>query len=203
MDKPHIHTRAEAEALREMATSGPWHVLEYAQNDATVVVAETSGDKHEHPGAIIATGMSARDACLIAAAPDLAASVAHHAQRADDAEAEVKRLQSLEVVTMPRHLGVALRAATRAFEDCDDAALRTVAEELQPLVDAAMSRIGTAEAEIVRLRDLVRRAFVDGYNWTGDGPREDVGRAWSRSIAFAEVTKLASPELAEVSNVGK
>lgn len=55
--------------------------------------------------------------------------------------------------------------------------------------DHAQQRADAAEAEVKRLRDLVRRAFIDGFNWSGDGPREDVHKAWSESIACAEVTR--------------
>jgi len=52
-----------------------------------------------------------------------------------------------------------------------------------------MRRADAAEAEVKRLRDLVRRAFVDGYNWSCDGPRDDVRKAWSESIACHEVSR--------------
>lgn len=49
--------------------------------------------------------------------------------------------------TVPRHLRLALRNAERAIRDQDDAALGTVSEDIQGLVDAAMARIRQAEAE--------------------------------------------------------
>lgn len=40
---------------------------------------------------------------------------------------------------IPRHLRIALANATRAFERDDLAALKTINENLQPLVDAAIA----------------------------------------------------------------
>ena len=82
------YTAAEARALREAATPGPWTFVVYTKNDAAVYVAEEDPEKHEHPHALVAGGVGGhRDAALLAAAPDLAATV--EALEAELAEARL------------------------------------------------------------------------------------------------------------------
>lgn len=68
---------------------------------------------------------------------------------------------------IPRHLHIALANATRAITEGDDAALGTINEAVQPLVDAAMTRIRTLErkgdearAQLEEARADVERAVV-------------------------------------------
>ena len=93
MRKPRTYTRAGAEALLAGTTSGPWRPFRNRRDDEWVIARE------EIPcgwsGVVVMANMSQPDAALAAAAPDLVRSVAHHATRADDAEAEVKRLRDL------------------------------------------------------------------------------------------------------------
>lgn len=53
---------------------------------------------------------------------------------------------------VPQYIHVALANATRAIAEHDDAALGTVNEVIQPLVDSAMVRIRELEAEVVKVR---------------------------------------------------
>lgn len=57
-----------------------------------------------------------------------------------------------EQATVPRYLRVALANARNAFERGEYARLGTVNEDIQGLVDAAMSRIRTLETEVKRLQ---------------------------------------------------
>lgn len=96
-----IYSADEARALRDAATPGPWSVDD---GIGEAIVADVDGDAAQVGSAV---GQAARrdlraehhvvriaNAALLAAAPDLAASVEHHAARADDAEAEVQRLRA-------------------------------------------------------------------------------------------------------------
>lgn len=73
-----IYTGADARALREAAPPGRWHL------DGDV------RDANDQRVALVATGhpMSSGTFDLLVATPDLAASVEHHEQRAERAEAE-------------------------------------------------------------------------------------------------------------------
>jgi len=81
---PRIYTGAEARALRKGTTPGPWKHLRYPALSI------------EAGGYTVATieDVSDCDGALFAAAPDLAASVEHHAARADAAEKRVAELEA-------------------------------------------------------------------------------------------------------------
>jgi hypothetical protein len=82
-----IYTGAEALALLE-GHDDPWHA-EPGEDGRWLVVADSDGDRYE-----LADFDWEETARLAAAAPDLAASVAHHAERADKAEAKRDALRS-------------------------------------------------------------------------------------------------------------
>lgn len=86
MGEPKIYTAKEADALRAAATPGPWC---FERGSASLV--EVGDAVVTHPA-----GMES-DAALVAAAPDLAASVAHHARRADGAERQRDHLAAMLV----------------------------------------------------------------------------------------------------------
>lgn len=50
-------------------------------------------------------------------------------------------------------------------------------------------RADAAEAELARLRDLVRAAFIEGLDQPPRVRGDDVGAAWLASLAHAEATK--------------
>lgn len=74
---------------------------------------------------------------------------------------------------IPRHLRVALANAERAMRTGDDAALGTINESLQPLVDAAMARIKRlSDAEASRAAAVAAlSALVNEYIANRDHPR--------------------------------
>lgn len=93
MTEPRIYTAEEAVALLEKVTPGRWHVAEIDLGSHIDVCISGEGELDLITGELLCA--SDEEAALIAAAPDLAASVAHHARRADAAEAENKRLRDL------------------------------------------------------------------------------------------------------------
>lgn len=130
-----IYTAAEALALLEGATGGTWSAGKALQQP----IVRTS-----HNGYVICAvdnigGTGAGDAIILAASKDLAASVAHHAARADKAEAALDRHGGK--LDIPMHLRFAIAGAERAFRAGDFGALATVNEDIQPLVDAAVASI--------------------------------------------------------------
>lgn len=95
-----IYSAGEARGLLSGITPGRWTTCLRA--DLCVVVddgTEEGGDGDPVAEILITDERPSRnqmaDALLLAAAPDLAASVAHHAGRADAAEAEVARLRAI------------------------------------------------------------------------------------------------------------
>lgn len=90
-----IYTGAEARALREAATVGPWLSAAVSAREADnnmngVFVLRNTGADLES----VAEVHDDRCGRLLAAAPDLAASVEHHEARAERAEAEAVSLRS-------------------------------------------------------------------------------------------------------------
>ena len=61
---------------------------------------------------------------------------------------------------VPRHLRVAIANATRAFQRRDPAALATINEDIQPLVDAAMAWVLAERARADTAGDAARAAVV-------------------------------------------
>ena len=102
MTAPRIYTGAEASkllsALCANRTPAPWHVGDRVLTDELNDVRVIQSADRDSVGHVWASAFDgdhddialAAAATLAAAAPDLAASVAHHAERADKAEAEVK-----------------------------------------------------------------------------------------------------------------
>lgn len=96
MIAPRIYNGAEARALLDGATPGPYAVEQFGEvvatiDGRTVQVASASGQAPRHDMRGEHDAIRKANSALIAAAPDLAASVVHHAQRAD-ALLEVLRL---------------------------------------------------------------------------------------------------------------
>ena len=102
MTAARIYTGAEASkllsALCANRTPAPWHVGDRVLTDELNDVRVIQSADRDSVGHVWASAFDgdhddialAAAATLAAAAPDLAASVAHHAERADKAEAEVK-----------------------------------------------------------------------------------------------------------------
>lgn len=110
---------------------------------------------------------TAEDQQLIAAAPDLRRTALHLLQQRDKA---------------PAHLRVALANAARAFQRGDLAALATVNEALQPLVDAAVSQIIGARSEVDRLRIRVAELEAPGECQSLHKLRAEVERLKARLL---------------------
>lgn len=102
-----IFTAPEALALLEGLTPPPWRAYETTFYDSEDTYWEVSHrveipERMREPDSssvvdvnINVHGFKRADAHLVAAAPDLAASVAHYAQRASDAEAERDALRAI------------------------------------------------------------------------------------------------------------
>ena len=94
-----IYGADEARALLDGTTPGPWTTCLSAH---LYVVTDDGGEEPDATGATVAaievehipTAQQTGDALLLAAAPDLAASVEYHAARADAAEQECARLRA-------------------------------------------------------------------------------------------------------------
>lgn len=152
MSGPRIYTGAEALALAAAATPGPWAVDEGS-------LAFDVVDGHDCPVATVESpeveyrAQDAADAALLAAAPDLAASVAHHEAEATAARAD-RDAALAHAAELERALREALRDRDRAEErsrlhaaDANRAAERWA---------SANGRIAAADVELAtacRLRD--------------------------------------------------
>jgi len=91
-----IITAEEARALREAATPGPWHVGRSALCDCWRPCANVYADQGEDVTRPCRSEVSDGDAPLLAAAPDLAATVeALHAEVERAASAERARIVAL------------------------------------------------------------------------------------------------------------
>jgi len=100
-----IYDADEAEALAEAATQGPWRWRSFPGDACDAIWS--GPDEGEGAVCVLSLGYAepyeeyygevytAADADLLAAAPDLARSVAHHARRAASLEAEVARLRAI------------------------------------------------------------------------------------------------------------
>jgi len=122
---PRIYSAAEARALREAATPGPWAAEEgrsgavIADIDGlTAQVGSAAGQAARHDLRAEHHVVRNANAALLAAAPDLAASVEHHATRADDAESALAERvaaheRTLSLLREGRRHVVALAAALR------------------------------------------------------------------------------------------
>lgn len=194
-----IYTAAEAEALRACATPGPW-AAEYSASSHLYVTQ--SCDPHED----IATDIDATDANarLMAAAPDLAASVAFHARRAEKAEADLTEAtdRARDAETESAAAEAALLAVWQAVTDDD---LPRLPEGDGTVVDA--EAVGRRVAAVVAERDkgrtyLEQRAeiLVSAFSSTVRGVLDAIG-ARDREVhnhharatrAEAEVARLTA-----------
>lgn len=158
-----IYTAAEAEALREAATPGPWRTYGNAAHDDApsdvwsiahdgITLAEAHSDDRPQYDEETAEVVEA-DADLMAAAPDLAASVAFHARRAERAEADLTvaddRARDAEAESVAAE--AALVAVWQAVTDDDLPRLPTGDGTV---VDA--EAVGRRVAEVVAARDALR-----------------------------------------------
>lgn len=91
MGDPRIWTAKEAETLRKAATPGPWRLFRDRGFGQWVVAQKRV--ECGWSGVVTEYNFRRADGRMIAAAPDLAASVAHHARRADAAEAMIRRIR--------------------------------------------------------------------------------------------------------------
>ena len=99
-----LYSAEEADALVAAATPGPWRWRSFPGDACDAIWS--GPDEGEGAACVLDLGddepyearcgevRTTADADLLAAAPDLARSVAHHAKRADEAEAEVARLRA-------------------------------------------------------------------------------------------------------------
>ena len=166
-----IYTAAEAEALRKAATPRPWRTYgnaahDDAPSDAWTIehdgdtLAELRADDRPQYGDAsdeeVAEVVEA-DADLMAAAPDLAASVAFHARRAEKAEAELieahDRARDAEAERAAAE--AALTAVWQAITDDD---LPRLATGDGTIVDA--EAVGRRVAALVSQRDTANADFV-------------------------------------------
>ena len=166
-----IYTAAEAEALRKAATPRPWRTYgnaahDDAPSDAWTIehdgdtLAELRADDRPQYGDAsdeeVAEVVEA-DADLMAAAPDLAASVAFHARRAEKAEAELieahDRARDAEAERAAAE--AALTAVWQAITDDD---LPRLATGDGTVVDA--EAVGRRVAAVVSQRDTANADFV-------------------------------------------
>lgn len=161
MDERRIYTAAEARALREAAMQGLWEV---GYDAANVMFVTQSGAPH----ADVATDVDACevDARLMAAAPDLAASVEHYAAEVERLTRECRDLDEAAIIARDE------ARDDRAARDAAESALRYVWDVVAPgaedfprvaegddeVADAA--KIGAAAerlaADSARLRAAVR-----------------------------------------------
>jgi hypothetical protein len=154
---------AEALALLQGVTPGPWQATGREEAE------EYYGDwRHAGPALLFAGETpeddddvaALADSRLIAAAPDLAAAVAHHAARADRAEAEVAALRAQLDEAMAKL--AAVEAELRRLPGRDGDALAAAAAEracAAMLVDAATRALEGA-AHVAAERDRLARALA-------------------------------------------
>jgi hypothetical protein len=162
-----IYTAAEAEALLAGTTPGPWRTYGNAAHDDApsdawsiahdgITLAEAHADDRPQYDEDAAEVVEA-DADLMAAAPDLAASVAFHARRAEKAEADLTvaddRASDAEAESAAAE--AALVAVWQAITD-DDLPRLPVGDGT--VVDA--EAVGRRVAALVSQRDTANADFV-------------------------------------------
>ena len=107
---PHIYTASEAAALLATAEAGPYTAP--GEDGVIWPARETALDPIGAVSSRLDEAQTAANGALLAASWDLAASVVHHAERADRAEAEIERLQT-ELRGDQAHVAAAARARER------------------------------------------------------------------------------------------
>lgn len=162
-----IYTAAEAESLLAGTTPGPWRTYGNAAHDDApsdawsiahdgITLAEAHADDRPQYDEDAAEAVEA-DADLMAAAPDLAASVVHYARRAEKAEAELieahDRARDAEAERAAAE--AALTAVWQAITDDD---LPRLATGDGTVVDA--EAVGRRVAAVVSQRDTANADFV-------------------------------------------
>jgi hypothetical protein len=175
-------TLADVQALAGF-TDGPWIAHIYAAQDAAVAVAEDDPDKHDHPLALIVGQTDARDAPLLAAAPDLHADLLTlHGVVADIATAigtpaNVDPLADLPGLVLMVQ-AMAQRAESRdirlvAAEGQAAAAVaevRALRETMADAVAAERMAAGTYIRERAPMLDYLSRAIEHGDHIDDDAP---------------------------------
>ncbi len=155
-----IITADEARVLREAATPGPWLCWSDAEVSTTPSGAPDDG------GDIVAMTYSATNNAIIAAAPDLAATV-------EALHAEVARLQDRDAAYWSGY--------------ADGYGGGHTADTIRATVEAL-------HAEVARLRALVREAYREGFaasdemGWHSDDSASETRWLASAARAALEVT---------------
>lgn len=200
-----IYTAAEAESLLAGTTPGPWRTYGNAAHDDApsdawsiahdgITLAEAHADDRPQYDEDAAEVVEA-DADLMAAAPDLAASVAFHARRAEKAEADLTvaddRASDAEAESAAAE--AALVAVWQAVTDDD---LPRLPSGDGTVVDA--EAVGRRVAAVVAERDkgrtyLEQRAeiLVSAFSSTVRGVLDAIG-ARDREVPLLTLTNLAA-----------
>lgn len=194
-----IYTAAEAEALRKAATPRPWRTYGNAAHDDAPSDAWTiehdgdtlaelhADDRPQHGDASneeVAEVVEA-DADLMAAAPDLAASVVHYARRAEKAEAELieahDRARDAEAERAAAE--AALTAVWQAVTD-DDLPRLPTGDGTVVDAEAIGQRVAAVVAELNALRAAVREVIAAEREYERD-PAADSSRCVAAFVTLA------------------